>query len=191
MTDNDGHRAFPILVTQRLVLRETRLSDAAEVFSIASDPEVQRWDGGPVQDRDTVLEEIREARADADAGRGYRWAITEKPHDTVIGDVTLTNWSKAHYRAEIGYALARDHWRRHIGSEAVRAVVRFAFEELGLHRVEAFPTVDNIASVRLLESLGFVREGTAREVLLMDDGCYHDVGQYSMLSREYRQGRHS
>jgi len=190
MPNDDGRRAFPILVTQRLVLRETRLSDAADVFGIASDPEVQRWDGGPVEDMDTVRAWIREAQADADAGRGYRWAITEEPHDSAIGDVTLTNWSKAHYRAEIGYALARDYWRRHIDSEAVWAVVRFAFEELGLHRVEAFPTGDNIASVRLLESLGFVREGTAREVLLMDDGRYHDVGQYSMLSREYRQVGH-
>jgi [ribosomal protein S5]-alanine N-acetyltransferase len=187
MPDNAGTYAFPILETKRLVLRETRLSDADAILSIAADAEAQRWDGGPVEDLDVILNAIRQAQADAAAGRGFRWAITLKPHDVLTGDVALTNWSKEHHRAEIGYGVSRACWRQGIGSEAVWAVVHFAFEELGLHRVEAFPTMDNIASVRLLEKLGFVREGTAREVLWMDDGRYHDVGQYSMLDHEYRQ----
>ncbi len=104
----------------------------------------------------------------------------------MIGGVSLHNWSKEHNRAELGYEVSRPYWRQGIASEAVRAVLRFAFEELHLHRVEAFPTMDNRASVRLLERLGFTREGTARDVLLMDDGLYHSVGQFSMPDSEYQ-----
>ena len=115
------------------------------------------------------------------------WGITLRPADTVIGRIGLANWAKEHHRAEVGFDLARAYWRQGIGTEAVSAVVRYAFEELHLHRLEAFPTLDNVASVRLLEKLGFFHEGTARQVLLMDDGTYHSVGQYSMIEDEYRR----
>ena len=65
-------------------------------------------------------------------------------------------------------------------------MVRYGFETLDLHRIEASVTLDNVASIRLLEKLGFVHEGITRESLLMDDGAYHSVGHYGLLDREYR-----
>ncbi|MCU0523160.1 MAG: GNAT family N-acetyltransferase [Anaerolineae bacterium] len=178
---------FPILLTERLVLRDIRLSDAADIFAFAGDPVVQQWDGGPVDDIATVAEYIEKDRAAAAEGKEFMWGITLKPSDTVIGRVSLGSWAKHNAHAEVGYDLAQAYWRQGIGSEAVWAVVRFAFDVLRLHRVQAFPTMDNIASVRLLERLGFVHEGTNREILLMDDGLFHSVGQYSMLEQEYRR----
>ncbi|MCU0521933.1 MAG: GNAT family N-acetyltransferase [Anaerolineae bacterium] len=181
--------AFPTLETERLVLREIRLSDAGDIFAFAGDPEVQKWNGGPVEDIATLRKDMEENPRDAaGAWKTLQWGITLRPDDTVIGGVSLHNWDKRHNRAEVGYTIAKAYWRQGIGTEAVRAVVRFAFEELHLHRVEAFPTMDNTASVRLLEKLGFTREGTARDVLLLDDGLYHSVGQYTMLESEYRPG---
>ena len=178
---------FPALETPRLRLRELALADAADVFVFAGDPVVQLYDGGPVASLDEVRSGIERDRVDARARESLSWGITLKPGDTVIGRIGLANWSREHHRAEIGYDIARAYWRQGIGTEAVAAVVRYAFEELHLHRLEAFPTLDNVASVRLLEKLGFVHEGTARQVLLMDDGAYHSVGQYSMIEDEYRR----
>lgn len=179
--------AFPILLTERLVLRDISLADADDVFTFAGDPVVQQWDGGPVNDVAIVAEWIEKDRAAAAEWKQFVWGITLKPSDTVIGRVSLGSWAKHNNYAEIGYDLAKAYWRRGIGSEAVLAVVRFAFDVLRLHRVQAFPTMDNVASLRLLEKLGFVHEGTNREILLLDDGLYHSVGQYSMLEQEYRR----
>ena len=179
---------FPILETEHLVLRDIRLSDAADIYAFAGDPVVQQWDGGPVTDIASVAEWIEKDCAAAADWKAFVWGITLKPSDTVIGRVSLGSWAKHNNHAEVGYDLAQAYWRQGIGSEAVWAVVRFAFDVLHLHRVQAFPTLDNVASVRLLEKLGFVHEGTNREILLMDDGLYHSVGQYSMLEHEYRPG---
>ena len=150
---------------------------------------VQRYNGATMENVDQARDAIREALADNAAWTVLRWGITLKPADTIIGGVSLeySGWPKANHRAEIGYALAKAYWRRGIGTEAVAAVVRFAFEQLHVHRVEASVTLDNVGSVRLLEKLGFVREGTSRESLLMDDAAYHSVGLYSLLDREYRR----
>lgn len=179
--------AIPVLETERLVLREVRVSDAEDILSFVGDPEFEKWNGGGVDSLETLAREIGRSAHDANGEwTVLRCGITLKPGDTVIGGVSLHNWSKEHNRAELGYEVSRPYWRQGIASEAVRAVLRFAFEELRLHRVEAFPTMDNLASVRLLERLGFTREGTARDVLLMDDGLYHSVGQFSMPDSEYQ-----
>src|SRR5690606_38652938 len=70
---------------------------------------------------------------------------------------------RAHRRAEVGFMLAPAHWGKGYAAEAVRAVLRFAFEAMDLHRVEADVDPDNGASLRLLERLGFRREGYLRE----------------------------
>ena len=187
MQDNPEPITFPVFETERLVLRDIRLSDAGDVFAFAGDPVVQQWDGGPVADIATVAEWIEKDHAAAADRRMFVWGITLKSSDTVIGRVSLSNWEKHNAHIEVGYDLAKDYWRRGIGSEAVWAVVRYAFDGLHVHRVHAFPTMDNVASIRLLEKLGFVHEGTNREILLMDDGLYHSAGQYSMLEQEYSQ----
>ncbi len=187
-TDSSTHD-FPELETPRLRLRELTTADAADVFAYAGDPEVQRYNGGTMENVDQARDAIQDALADDAAWTVLRWGITLKPEDAILGGVSLdySGWPKTNHRAEIGYALAKAYWRRGIGTEAVAAVVRFAFEELHIHRLEASVTLDNVGSVRLLEKLGFVREGTSRESLLMDDAAYHSVGQYSLLDREYRQ----
>jgi ribosomal-protein-alanine N-acetyltransferase len=78
----------------------------------------------------------------------------------------------------VGYALARDHWGQGIGTEAVWAMLRFGFEQMNLHRIYAGTIADNYESVRMLEKIGFVREGTKRESSWEDDGTNHDSAMY-------------
>jgi ribosomal-protein-alanine N-acetyltransferase len=81
----------------------------------------------------------------------------------VIGTICLWNIQKEHYRAEIGYMLHPDHWRKGIMKEAINAVVDYGFAILGLHSIEALLNPENIGSSSVLESSGFVKEGHIKE----------------------------
>ncbi len=180
--------AFPTLFTQRLVLRQFCPGDAADVFAIGSDPEVQKYDSDPpmqaVDEADAHIEKIGRLFAEQKA---VFWAICLKEDQRVIGDVAFFFWGGEYYKADLGYGLARAHWRRGIASEAVWAAVCFGFETLRVHRINVDTRMDNLASVRLVEKLGFRQEGVRRECIRNPDGSYQNWGLYGLLEDEYRQ----
>jgi RimJ/RimL family protein N-acetyltransferase len=90
-----------------------------------------------------------------------KWGIALRWDDTLIGTATLFNFEN--HRAEIGYGLARSHWGNGYMHEALQALIVYAFQELGLHRIEADVDPRNSASIRTVERLGFEREGYLRE----------------------------
>ncbi len=179
--------AFPVLTTPRLHLRELTPADRDSVFAFRSDAEVQRFNADPMRDVGEADVFIAERLADYRGERAVLWAVTARDAPGVIGTVALFNWSPFHRRAEIGYDLARGCWGRGIASEAVGEVLRFGFAQMRLHRAEAATIADNTRSVRMLERLGFVREGTRRECSMEDDGTFHDSAIYGLLAHDGRQ----
>ena len=153
------------------------------------DPIVQRFDDPPIQSVEESGAFIDEMLTAAERGEVLHWAVTEARVDRVIGLISLQqlegNGDRYHRRAEVGYGLARAHWARGIGSEAVRAVVGYVFETLGLNRVYARTIADNTESVHLLERLGFLREGTQRQHSFEDDGRFHDSAVYGLLRTDW------
>ena len=118
--------------------------------------------------------------------RSIYWGITIPEDERVIGLVGVYGWNQTHHRAETGYDLARDHWGKGIATEALTAMLRFGFKNLALNRVEAETMMDNPESVRLLERVGFAREGLRRQVFWEDrDSSYHDSGVFGLLSEEF------
>ena len=117
---------------------------------------------------------------------GIRWAVTLKPDSTMIGSCGFHLYNPANRWLEIGYELHPDYWRQGLMSEAVSAVLRFCFDRLRVHRIEANVTVGNAASAGLLRHLGFVLEGTWRERVFWR-GQFHSLWQFSILEAEYRQ----
>ena len=97
--------------------------------------------------------------------------------------VFLHSYSRQHRKAEIAFNLARSHWRRGLATEAALAVLRVAFHELGLNRVEALCMPENLASIRVIERLGMRREGTMRKVHHRYDG-FHDMELFALLSQD-------
>jgi ribosomal-protein-alanine N-acetyltransferase len=175
---------FPRLETERLVLRRLSLDDASAVFAFRSDPEVQRYNGGAL----TRIEEAADLITLFETGFRERtrieWGVTLRgADDTVIGDFGYAHWSQIHRRAEIGYCLARDYWRRGIASEALQAIVAFGFHAMALNRIHACPWTENVASVRLLEKHGFQKEGVRRDEF-WNEGAFHDEALYALLRRE-------
>ena len=97
-----------------------------------------------------------------------QWGVADGATDAVIGTCTLTHLSNIHERAEIGFALRQARWGQGLGSEAVAAVVAFAFNQLALHRIDADVDPRNGRSLKLLERVGFKREGHLRERYFMN-----------------------
>ena len=184
-----GVRDLPTLETMRLVLRPLRDNDADAFQRICDDPEMARnVEGVPYPYPDgAALEWIRGVRDQLDRAEGGALAITLRDTGEVIGDVML-RVNAANHRAELGYILGREHRGRGYATEAAGAMVRCAFEALGLRRLFALSYVRNEASCRVLEKLGFRREARLRENTLCD-GVFEDDWLYALLRSEWEAPR--
>lgn len=117
-------------------------------------------------------------------GVGIRWGITRTEDDAVIGTGGFNRWTLPDRYAAIGYDLAQSAWGHGIMTEAVGAMVYFGFERLDLNRIEAETMLDNGASIRVLEKLGFQHEGIVRQKYFWK-GQFHTMRLFSLLRREY------
>ena len=176
---------FPVLVTERLILRDFRRSDAADVLVFRGDPIVQKYDDPIIHTEAEALSFIEELHSEYSNQEGISWAVTLKTQDIVIGSFGLHHWNQYHCRAEAGYGLARAYWGQGIGSEALGAIVAFGFDQMNLNRIYARTIADNHESVRLLTRFGFQLEGVQRQHSWEDDGRFHDSAIYGLLADEF------
>jgi ribosomal-protein-alanine N-acetyltransferase len=173
--------------TQRLVLREPIVADAADVLVFRGDPEVQRYNDDPLR---TVAEAeafIEYLVAESGAGLRRHWAL--ELSGRVIGLMGLHSWHRQHRRAELGYDLAGSHWGQGYAAEAAQAILRYGFTTMRLHRIQAHTIADNHRSVRLLGRLGFTHEGTLRAFSREEDGHYHDSAIFGLLRPDWLSQR--
>jgi [ribosomal protein S5]-alanine N-acetyltransferase len=178
---------FPVLVTERLILRNFRPSDTDDVLTFRGDPIVQKYDDPAIHTRSEAQKFIDELQSEYDNREGISWAVVLKEGAVVLGAFGLHHWNPYHRRAEAGYGIARAYWGQRIATEALRAIVQFGFEQMNLHRIYARTIADNQESVRLLERFGFRLEGTQREHSWEEDGTFHDSAIYGLLAHEFAQ----
>jgi ribosomal-protein-alanine N-acetyltransferase len=166
-----GHE-LPRLSGNRVDLRSLTRQDAPAVLAIVSDPEVVKFWSSPALQNEAAAAEMVAAIHKGFAARGFfQWGICRRETEEVVGTCTLLNLDAAHRRAELGFALRRSVWGQGFATEAVEVVLCFAFETLGLHRLEADVDPKNERSLRLLERQGFRREGHLRE-------RWHHLGEF-------------
>ena len=173
--------ALPVLETRRLRLRPLCMRDEKDMFRYASDPEVSRhvlWDTHetPRQTRSALRSALRQYRSGAPGS----FAIERRSDRRMIGTIGFMWINCDHRSAEVGYSLARDCWNQGYATEALGAVLRFAFGTLKLNRVEAMHEVDNPASGRVMEKCGMTCEGTLRSRVYNKDH-FSDVRLYAIL----------
>lgn len=174
------------LSTARLVLRPLRLEDAAPLFAMYSDIEFMRYWSFPVMKRfEQAVDYLARRMQGSAAEWEIVWAIELAATREVIGLCSLFNVEMASKRAEIGFGLQHPFWGQGYMSEAARAVVDCAFDVLRLRRLEADIDPRNVASARVVERLGFVREGLLRERWLID-GRVADSAIYGLLQVDRR-----
>jgi RimJ/RimL family protein N-acetyltransferase len=113
------------------------------------------------------------------------WVVADKA-DIAIGTCTLFHFDARHRHAEVGYALRSGLWGKGLAREAVALALGWAFDTLGLHRVEASIDPRNAASRRLLERLGFTSEGVLRERYFVGDAV-SDAEMFGLLAEDWRR----
>jgi len=176
---------LPTLDAARLSLRWISAADTEAFYAIYSNPEVMRyWSTPPLADREAAVNLIKKIQEDWKRRAILKWGIALRTGDQLIGSITLFNLDFTHRRSEMGYALGRDHWGQGYMNEALMAVLKYAFEVLDLHRVEADVDPRNAASIKTLERLGFQREGYLRERWQVN-GEIQDAFFYGLLRREW------
>ncbi|MEI4831281.1 GNAT family N-acetyltransferase [Bacillus sp. FJAT-53711] len=172
---------FPILETERLILRELIEDDAQGILNCFSNEDVLRYYGqNPLTDLEQVKNIIRNFSNNYKEKRGIKWGIERKETEGIIGTIGFHDWSSEHKRAEIAYALLPEHWGKGYATEAVLKVISYGFTELELTRIGAVVFTENKASNVLLTKLGFQNEGVLRNYMYQNNVPY-DTNVYSLL----------
>ena len=175
------------ITTERLVLRDFVAEDWPDVLAYQRDPDFLRlypWtDRSEAEVRDFV-QMFLDFQAEQPR-RKFQLAITLPGDDKVIGNCGIRRKAENDWEADIGYELAPQHWGKGYATEAALAMVRFGFEELGLHRVSSWCIADNVASAHVLEKVGLKQEGRWRENEYFK-GRWWDTLQYGLLVDEWR-----
>lgn len=171
--------SFPRLETDRLILRAAKLADAEALYRVYADADVTRF-----LDMEAIasIEQARRIilhRSDRfRSGQAIRWGIALRSSNQLIGSCGFS--LRPGFRAEIGYELAADYWRKGIMSETLTAVIAYGWRSTNLNRFEAFTMIGNTASAQLLLKLGFQEEGILRDYGFWK-GSFHDLRSFSLL----------
>lgn len=181
----DWGESLPELVGRRVRLGPMDADDAPALLAIFGDPEVVRyWSSPPLEGLAAARQLVEDIRALFEERTLFEWGIRLAGERSVLGTATLHQWDASHARAELGIALARDVWGRGLAKDALTTLIGFAFERLGLHRLEADIDPANHASLRLFERQGFRREGLLRE-RWVQGGTYQDAIFLGLLRDEW------
>jgi RimJ/RimL family protein N-acetyltransferase len=181
-----GAELLPTIVTRRLRLRWLVPGDVPSLWELFGDPEVCRYWSRPPMPDEAAAAALHEEIVHHFSKRSlFQWGIAEGATDRVIGTCTLAELSSSHRRAAVGFALARHAWGHGYMAEVLPALLAFAFDALGLHRLEADVDPRNAKSLRALERVGFRREGYQRERYFLNDEL-QDAVLLGLLEHEWR-----
>lgn len=180
--------SFPELKTERLLLRNLSASDAADVLAIYGDPQVTQYSELTTLTNAIQAEVIiGHFQAEFTRGTGIRWAMVEKSSLRVIGTCGL-GWHRPNFSALLSYDLARASWNNGLTTEALKEVIEHCLTTTDINRISATTTLDNRASMRVLQKLGFHEEGVLRDWAFWK-GKFVDLRCFSLLREDRAQGK--
>ncbi|MCW3842192.1 GNAT family N-acetyltransferase [Micromonospora yasonensis] len=178
----------PTLTGERVVLRPLTADDAVVFQTILADPEVIRLTGSPPDDRldpDRLRDWYGSRSAQTDR---LDLAVVDRATGECVGEVVLNQWDSHNAACNFRTLIGPAGRGRGLGTEAARLVVGYGFEELGLHRVALEVFAFNPRARRVYEKVGFVAEGTLRQVL-RDGDDWVDASVMSILAPEWARHR--
>lgn len=182
--NNKVFENFPELNSARLLLRSIRSSDAGSMFRLRSNENVMiHMDCDYHNSVDDALKFIKLINDSYNDKQGINWIIELIETGEMLGYVCFHRLDRTNCRAEIGYAMHPDYWRKGYTAEAISEVVKFGFGEMDLHGIDANVNPLNDASKKLLLKLGFRKEAYFRENYLRN-GKFLDSEIYCLLSSD-------
>ena len=180
---NINFNPFPVLETNRLVLRRIDNNDVNEVFALRSNPETMQFIPRPlVKNNDEALSHIKMINEKIDANEGINWVICTKNNPKFMGLLGLFKIYPENFRSEIGYMLLPEHNNQGYITEAIQEVINYGFDVMNLHSIEAIIDPENGASEKVLLKNGFKNEAHFVENMFAE-GKFWDALVYSLLQR--------
>lgn len=174
------------ILTKRTKLRPIVLSDLNAIHNLHSLPETDKYNtlGIPKNREETksIIQPWVEENFLSEI-KNYTFAIVERETGEFIGLFGLKLGSKKYKRAEVWYKIHIDFWNKGFATETLKAVISFGFNKLKLHRIQAGCAVENLASIKVLEKAGMIREGRGRQILPLKSG-WSDNFEYSILDTD-------
>jgi ribosomal-protein-alanine N-acetyltransferase len=184
LVGSDWRTGLPVLTGKHVSLRELRQSDATSLFSMLTTEEVSRFISPPPATVEGFERFIAWTQRMRDLGTYACFAVTLDPSDVAIGIFQLRELEAGFQTGEWGFAIGSEYWGSGAFMEGAGLVLRFAFETLGVHRLEARASVRNGRGNGALRKIGAVQEGVLRRSFLRN-GEYHDQVLWSILEDDW------
>ena len=188
VVSTDWKQGLPTLRGQQLVLRELRASDAASLFALLTTEEVSRFISPPPTSVEGFERFIVWTIRQRTAGSYVCFAVTVAGFDTAIGIIQVRQLEQGFDTAEWGFVIGSPFWGTGVFQESAALVLDFAFETLGVHRLEARAAVLNGRGNGALLKMGAFQECVLRKSF-QKDGAYLDQALYSILASDRRDVR--
>ena len=176
-------RKFPVIVTERLILRQLVYQDALQIYKLRSDSSVNELVGRNISPSlEEAKEHITKIAQLVNNGEGIYWGICFKDSDTLIGTICYWNFIPKDGRAEIGYELLPEFHGNGIMTEAIKHVISFGFEKINISIVTAFTSTNNKSSIALLIKSGFSLDN---ESYNSNHDTVTDIVTYTLSRQKY------
>jgi [ribosomal protein S5]-alanine N-acetyltransferase len=178
---------FPILATERLTLRRIENEDFDTVFALRSNPETMQFIPRDLQKttQDALLH-IVQIQETIQKKEGINWAIAFKNNPKMAGIIGFYRIKPENYRTELGYMLLPEYQEKGIITEAIMGVLQYGFDVLHFNSIEAIIDPRNVASERVLQKNGFVKEAHILENVF-HNGQFLDSVIYSLLKKNFKK----
>lgn len=178
---------FPILESDRILLREMQPEDVNHLIKQFGNSEVIKFIGmQPIKSIEQANEWLRWMGGYFQAKDGLRWSATLKDYEqTFVGSGGIYHWNREANHAEISCDILHPYWNNGYGTETMRTLIAFGWEHMKLNRIEVNVINGNQHTRHFLEKLGFKSEGVLRQRILKG-GKYYDVHIFGLLRHEYR-----
>src|SRR4051794_8254602 len=181
----DWRQGLPVLAGTTVKLRELRASDAVSLFTLLTTEEVSRFISPPPTSVDGFERFIAWTLRQRKAGTYACFAVTIDSTDTAIGIFQLRELEPGFGTAEWGFAIGSAYWGTGVFQEGAELLVKFAFDAVGVHRLEARAAVRNGRGNGALRKIGAVQEGVLRKSFLKD-GEYLDQALWTILDEDWQ-----
>jgi ribosomal-protein-alanine N-acetyltransferase len=183
---SDWRQSLPVLTADGITLRELQLSDAPSLLAMITTEEVTRFISPPPTTLDGFERFIRWTHQQRAAGKCIVLGVVPHGMSVAVGLFQVRSLEAGFSTAEWGFALGSPFWGTGLFLTGARLIANFAFEEMGVHRLEARASVQNGRGNTALQKLGAVREGILRRSFLRN-GQYHDQALWSILDTEWQR----
>jgi [ribosomal protein S5]-alanine N-acetyltransferase len=180
--ENFSFLPFKNLQSERLMLRQITIDDTNEIFALRSNEDLMKYIPRPLcKTNEEVVELIKMIQQKIEVNEGINWAITLKNDNKLIGYIGHYRIKWEHFRSEIGYMILPQYSGMGIATEAIKLAVEYGFNDMKMHTVEGVVDPANVASAKVLEKNGFVKEAHFKENEFFN-GKFIDSVIYSLIN---------